>query len=285
MFNRRKRKKARRRHLAIILLLVLALYAFYYSNYKVVADEYEVSIKGLPAAFEGYRIAIVSDVHGNTFGEGNENLLAPLREQRPDIIAITGDICDRKYPSDAIPGLLAQLVEIAPVYYVTGNHEWAAKYVDTMTGYCDEFGITPLRNEYTLLQEGGDTLILAGIDDKNAYADMKTPDQLMEEIIAEQGDEPTILLSHRPDLIRDFWVMGYDLVLAGHIHGGVVQIPGVGGLIAPSRKLLPEFSKGLYTSPVGTSLVVSAGLAGVHIMQPRLFNPLHVPIVILKGAE
>ena len=286
MFNRRKRKKARRRVLAIfITVLLLVFYAFVYSNTVVVADEYRVSIKDLPAAFEGYRIAIVSDVHGNTFGEDNENLLEPLREQRPDIIAITGDLCDRKYPPDAIPGLLAQLVEIAPVYYVTGNHEWAAKYVDTMMGLCEEFGITPLRNEYILLQEGEDSLILAGIDDKNAYADMKTPEQLMDEIVAEHGDEPTVLLSHRPDLIRDFWVMGYDLVLTGHVHGGIVQIPGVGGLVAPSRKLWPEFSKGLYTAPNGSSLVVSAGLAGIHLKQPRLFNPLHVPIVILEGAE
>ncbi|MBR6654897.1 MAG: metallophosphoesterase [Oscillospiraceae bacterium] len=286
MFNRRKRKKARRRAFAIIAAaLLLVFYAFVYSNSVVVADEYRVSIKDLPAAFEGYRIAIVSDVHGNTFGEDNENLLAPLREQQPDMIAITGDICDRKFPSDAIPGLLAQLVEIAPVYYVTGNHEWAAKYVGTMMEYCEEFGITPLRNEYVLLQEGEDHLILAGIDDKNAYADQKTPDQLMEEIVAEQGDEPTILLSHRPDLIRDFWVMGYDLVLAGHIHGGIVQIPKVGGLVAPSRRLWPEFSKGLYTAPNGSSLVISAGLAGIHIKQPRLFNPLHVPIVILEGVE
>lgn len=284
MIHRRKRKKARRRILAIIVILVLIVYAFNYSNSKVIAEEYAVSIKDLPAAFEGYRIAIISDVHGNTFGEGNEDLLTPLREHKPDMIAITGDICDRKYPPDAIPELLAGLVEIAPVYYVTGNHEWAAKYVDTMMEYCEEFGITPLRNEYTLLHKGGESLILAGIDDKNAYADMKTPAQLMDEIIAAQGEAPTVLLSHRPDLIRDFWVMGYDLVLAGHVHGGVVQIPYVGGLVAPSRKLFPEFSKGLYTSPAGTSLVLSAGLAG-HLMPPRLFNPLHVPIVILEVAE
>ena len=285
MFHRRKRKKARRRVLAIIVILLLIVYAFNYSNSKIIADEYAVSIKDLPAAFEGYRIAIVSDVHGNTFGAGNEDLLTPLREQKPDIIAITGDICDDDYPPHTIHQLLAQLVEIAPVYYVTGNHEWAAKHVDTVMEYCRELGITALRNEYTLLQKDGESLILAGIDDKNAYADMKTPDQLMDEIIAEQGDAPTVLLSHRPDLIRDFWAMGYDLVLAGHVHGGVVQLPRVGGLIAPSREFFPEFSKGLYTSSsLGSSLVLSAGLAG-HLMPPRLFNPLHLPIVILKGAE
>ncbi|MBR6521279.1 MAG: metallophosphoesterase [Oscillospiraceae bacterium] len=285
MSKRRKRRKARRRGFALfILLAVLVLYAFNYSNSTIIFDEYEVSMSDLPAAFEGYRIAIISDVHGNTFGEGNEDLLTPLRESRPDMIAITGDICDKKYPPDAIPGLLAQLVEIAPVYYVTGNHEWAAHYVDTMMEYCTQLGITPLRNEYILLQEGDESLILAGIEDKNAYADMKTPEQLMAEIVADHGDEPTVLLSHRPELSRDFWDMGYDLVLSGHVHGGVVQIPKVGGLVSPYRKLFPEFSKGLYTDPDGSSLVVSAGLAG-HIMPPRLFNPLHVPVVILKGAE
>ncbi len=283
MFNRRKKKKARRRVFAIIVIVVLLVYAFNYSNSKIVTDEYSVSLSGLPASFEGYRIALLSDIHGGSFGSGNEELLSLLRPQQPDIIVLTGDICDKDNPPRTIHSLLAQLTEIAPVYYVTGNHEWAAGHVNTMMEYCAELGITPLRNEYVLLERNGENLILAGIDDKNGYADMKTPDALMAEISAEQGDLPTILLSHRPDDTKRFWALGYDLVLAGHVHGGVVQIPRVGGLISPLRELFPEYSKGLYTGE-GGSLVLSAGLAG-HLMPPRLFNPLHLPIVTLKGAE
>lgn len=284
MFNRRKRKKARHRLLAIIIIVVLVVYAFNYSNSTIIADEYTVAISGLPAAFEGYRIAVVSDTHGNTFGEGNEDILSLLREHKPDIIALTGDICDKDYPPATMHRLMAQLTELAPVYYVTGNHEWAAGHVDTMMEYCAKLGIKALRNEYVLLQKGEDSLVLAGIDDKNGYADQRSPLDLMVDILDAQGDVPTVLLSHRPDDIKDYWAMGYDLVLAGHVHGGVVQIPKVGGLIAPSRALFPEFSKGLYSDGEGGSLVLSAGLAG-HLMPPRLFNPLHLPIVILEGAE
>ena len=284
MFNRRKRKKARRRVFAIIVLALLVLYAFNYSNSTIIAEEYTVSVKGLPEAFEGYRIAVVSDTHGSSFGEGNEDILSLLREHKPDMIALVGDVCDATYPPETMHRLMEQLAELAPVYYVTGNHEWAAGHVGTMMDYCSELGIRALRNEYVPLQEGEDSLVLAGIDDPNGYADQKTPLELMQEIIAEQGDVPTLLLSHRPGEAESFWGMGYDLVLAGHLHGGVVQIPRVGGLISPSRELFPKFSKGLYTNDHGSALVVSAGLAG-HVMPPRLFNPLHLPIVILEGAE
>jgi len=284
MFRRRKRKKARRRVFAIVIVLILVLYALNYNNSTIVADEYAVVINGLPESFEGYRIAVVSDTHGGSFGEDNEELLSLIRGRSPDIIALTGDICDENYPPETMHRLMEQLTELAPVYYVTGNHEWAAGHVGTMMDYCAELGITALRNEYTLLQKGEDTLVLAGIDDKNGYADMKTPAQLMAEIIAAQGDTPTVLLSHRPSDTRNYWAMGYDLVLAGHMHGGVVQIPGKGGFISPSREIFPEFTKGLYTDGSGGSLVLSAGLAG-HLMPPRLFNPLHVPIAVLKGAE
>lgn len=284
MFNRRKRKKARRRLFTLVLLAVLVLYAFNYSNSKIVADEYIVEIAGLPQGFEGYRIALISDVHGNSFGEDNEELLALVSEGRPDIIVLTGDICDEEYPADTVRRLMEQLPAIAPAYYVTGNHEWSAHQVDTLMEYCDELGIRALRNEYILLEKGGDTLVMAGIDDKNGYADRKMPLDIVLDILDEQGDVPMLLLSHRPDDTASYWAMGFDLVLAGHNHGGVVQIPGVGGLISASRDYFPEYSKGLYLDKDGAALVVSAGLAG-HLLPPRLFNPLHLPIVVLKGAE
>ena len=282
MFNRRKRKKARRRAFIIILLVVLLVYAFNYSNSEIVAEEYTVTLAGLPESFEGYRIAQLSDIHGNSFGEDNIDILAILREQEPDIIAITGDISDDDNPPRNVRRLLEQLVEIAPVYYVTGNHEWSARHIDELMDMMAELGVTPLRNEYVLLSEGGSTLVLAGIDDKNGYADMKTSSELMSEILAAEGDSPTVLLSHRPDEAEDYWAMGYDLVLAGHYHGGVVQIPKVGGLVSPARELFPEYSKGLYTGADGGTLVLSAGLAG-NVLPPRLFNPLHIPVVVLSS--
>lgn len=284
MFNRRKRKKARRRAFVIILLAVLLLYAFNYSNSEIAVEEYTVTLAGLPGSFEGFRIAHLSDIHGNTFGDDNSEILAILREQEPDIIAITGDICDDDNPPRTVRRLLEQLVEIAPVYYVTGNHEWSARHINELMEMMAELGVTPLRNEYVLLSKDGSSLVLAGIDDKNGYADQKSPLELMSGILEEQGDVPTVLLSHRPDDVEDYWRMGYDLVLAGHYHGGVVQIPRVGGLISPSRELFPEYSKGLYTGANGGALVLSAGLAG-NVLPPRLFNPLHIPVVVLKGAE
>ena len=284
MFRYRKRKKARRAAFFIILFIFLLLYAISYSNSQITAEEYNVSIAGLPESFRGYRIAQLSDVHGNDrFGEDNVQLLDILRAQSPDIIVITGDLTDESHPPETVRRLLEQLVEISPVYYVTGNHEWSAKHISKLMDMMAEIGVTPLRNEYVLLTAGEDSLVLAGIDDKNGYADMKTPSELMAEILAEQGDGPTILLSHRPDDVERYWSMGYDLVVAGHFHGGVVQIPGVGGLISPRREFFPKYSRGLYHGGDGGALVLSAGLAG-HLWQPRLFNTLHVPVVVLSGS-
>lgn len=283
MFNRRKRKKARRRVFAVILLVLLLLYALNYSSTKMIAEEYTVTLAGLPEDFEGFRIAQLSDIHGNSFGEDNAELLSILLAQRPDMITITGDLTDDDHPPQTVRRLLEQLTAIAPVYYVTGNHEWSARQIDELMSIFAETGVTPLRNEYVCLSSGEDRLILAGIDDKNGYADMKTPAELMAEILSEQGGAPVILLSHRPDEVKSYWAMGYDLVLAGHYHGGIVQIPGVGGLISPSREFFPEYSKGLYTGDSGGAMVLSAGLAG-DLLPPRLFNPLHLPIIILKGA-
>ncbi len=280
MHHRRKRKKLKPGVLLLFLAVALLLYAFAYSRSTIEFEAFSISIPGLPEELEGLKIAHLSDIHGNSFGENNAELLDTLRAEKPDIIALTGDLCDDEHPPATVRPLLEQLIAIAPVYYVTGNHEWSTRQVNELTEMMAELGITPLRNEYIRLGEGESTLILAGIDDKNGYADMKTPAQLMAEIRAAEGDAPVVLLSHRPDEVESYWDMGYDLVFAGHYHGGVVQIPKVGGLISPARTLFPEYSKGLYTGADGGSMILSAGLAG-NVMPPRLFNPMHVPIVIL----
>lgn len=257
--------------------------AVFYSNNCVVVSEYELSFSALPASFDGYRIAQLSDIHGGgNFGERDERLLKPLRNAGVNIIVITGDLVDDEHPPESVRTLLSELREIAPVYYVTGNHEWAAGHIGELERIFADVGVTPLRNEYELLTIGVESIALAGVDDPNGWADRKMPGELKDEISAENGDIFTVLLAHRPDAIDEYRSMGYSLVLSGHIHGGVVRLPWLGGLISPTRDLFPEYSKGVYEAEDGSApMVVSAGLAKAAGF-PRLFNPLDVPIITLR---
>jgi len=281
MFRKRKRKKGSFGGFVLLLAAALLLYSLYYSNVPVMAEEYSLPFSNLPASFDGFRIAHLSDIHGSSYGENNQRLLSVLEEEAPRLIVITGDLVDEKHGPETVRTLLEQLTELAPVCYVTGNHEWAAGCVPELMELLDETGVTALRNEYISLTLGAERIVLAGVDDPNGYADQKRPETLLAEIRETEGEVFTILLNHRPDEPERHWDAGCDLVLAGHVHGGLVRLPKLGGLVAPGRVFLPPYTKGVYEAASGAKLLVSAGLAPVQSL-PRLFNPLHVPIAVLR---
>ena len=139
-------------------------------------------------------------------------------------------------------------------------------------------GVTVLRNSFVTLERKGDALLLAGLDDPNGYADMKTPEELAAELQAAGGGF-AVLLAHRPNDFPRYAALGFRLVFSGHVHGGMVRLPFLGGVLAPGHVLFPEYDGGLYT--LGDScMVLSRGLAGVSVF-PRLFNPLEISVVQL----
>ncbi len=255
------------------------------SNFAVETTEYAVSDAKLPASFDGYRIAQISDLHGRPLNDG---IIRAVRSARPHAIVITGDLIDDEGRWASVSALLARLVKAAPVYYVTGNHEWADLDTEGLLEKLAALGVRALRNEYVRLTVGAESLILAGIDDPNGYADMKTPAELAAEIKAAEGDAYTILLSHRPDGFRSYAALGFDLTLSGHIHGGIIRLPLVGGLFSPGMELFPEYSGGVYRENVegrGTAaLIVSRGLSGA-VGIPRLFNRPDIPVITLHKGQ
>jgi hypothetical protein len=269
-----------------VLAVLLALAAlggvwFYWQQTGLYSEEIVVSDEKLPSAFDGLRITIVSDVQSAQFGEDNENLLAAVAAQEPDIIAITGDLVDRYHTDlDMVEPLCSGLAAIAPTYYVTGNHEWAlgTAAVRGLKQTIAACGVTVLSNEYLTLERDGQTLVLAGIDDPNGYADQKTLPQLMTEIRAELGDPYVVLLAHRNDgtLYSD---CGVDLTLCGHAHGGVIRLPFTDGLLSTDRTFFPTWTNGLYQLDNG-KMVVSRGL-GNSGPSFRILNRPHLPVVVL----
>lgn len=272
-----------RRLLALLALFALAAGFVYWQNFTLQVEPVELFFESLPPQFDGLRVAELSDLHGRSFGENNVRLLRTLQKARPDMICICGDLFDEKTDLTMLEPLLTGLTDIAPVYYVTGNHEWQVKNLREILQKMRAWGVTVLENEGRVLSRGGAEMVVAGVHDPCGPYDMKTPAALVRELRSAQGNDFILMLSHRNDELAMWSQLGVQLVLSGHCHGGVVRLPFVGGVFGTRRELFPEYDAGVYRQD-GTTLFVSRGLGytNVHF---RLFNRPHVPIMILRSGK
>lgn len=280
----KRNSRPRHRGLRIFLVLVLVFLAgglfFYDQQNRIQTETITVTSDRLPAGFDGYRIVQISDLHGKEFGEDNQRLIDYVRDLEPDLIAVTGDLIHDPAQMTMVKSVAKGLASIAPSYYVTGNHEWAAKVVPQLEELLEECGIHVLSNEYVMLTEGGDQIALVGAEDSNGYADQITVGELADRVRREQGDVYTILLSHRNNHYEQYQEARVDLTLSGHAHGGLIRLPGTDGLVGPKRELWPQYTAGLYDLSYG-QMVVSRGL-GNQFPCFRLFNRPDVPLVVLE---
>lgn len=281
-----KRRHPLRWVAALLILLTVGWCFLQWQLWGIQVTVTQVGVHGLPDGFEGLRIVQISDLHGHEYGQDSEALLALVAQQAPEFIVVTGDLIDQESHLAMVPALARGLAAIAPTYYVTGNHEWAVGGVPRLKGILTECGVTVLSNQYVTLERNGDSLVLAGVDDPNGYADQKTPEELYGEIQREAGDLCTILLAHRNDRFGQYAAAGYDLVISGHAHGGIVRLPFTDGLLGTDRKLFPTWTAGVYTLGDST-LFVSRGLGNntVPIHGFRLFNRPDLAVLELTGEE
>lgn len=272
-----------RRLLALLALFALAAGFVYWQNFTLQVEPVELFFESLPPQFDGLRVAELSDLHGRSFGKNNVRLLRTLQKARPDMICICGDLFDEKTDLTMLEPLLTGLTDIAPVYYVTGNHEWQVKNLREILQKMRAWGVTVLENEGRVLSRGGAEMVVAGVHDPCGPYDMKTPAALVRELRSAQGNDFILMLSHRNDELAMWSQLGVQMVLSGHCHGGVVRLPFVGGVFGTRRELFPEYDAGVYRQD-GTTLFVSRGLGytNVHF---RLFNRPHVPIMILRSGK
>ena len=281
-----------RRRVLLWLALGLALavggaFWFHWQCWGLTVTRTEVELSGLPSEFDGYTIVHLSDLHGHEYGEGGADLLALVREQRPDLIVITGDLIDQEGQLRMIPALAKGLAAIAPAYYVTGNHEWGLRTgtVKDLKNLLAQCGVAALSNEYEILERNGARLVLAGVDDPNGYADQTTPEELYARIENKAPGLFTVLLAHRNDRFGQYAAAGYDFVMSGHAHGGIVRLPFVGGLMGTDRELFPEWTSGVYALGDST-LFVSRGLGNntVPFQGFRIFNRPELAVITLRAA-
>lgn len=269
------------------ILLILIVWTAW-GNAALELNTYTISSRGLPDAFDGYRIAQVSDLHNAEFGGGNQRLLDMLREAEPDMIAITGDLIDSRKTNIAVALAFAEeAVRIAPCYYVSGNHEARVPEYRELKAGLEAAGVTVLDDARVEIEISGKSITIIGVNDPSFLADYLTSDAaVMDRKLSELSSEDasfTILLSHRPELFDTYAAHDMDLVLTGHAHGGQFRLRLIGGLIAPNQGLFPKYDDGLY-SEGNTNMIVSRGL-GNSIIPFRFNNRPEVVLIELKSQN
>lgn len=268
----------------IILALIAAAAAFLIKDSRddLEISRYEVASQKLPESFDGFKIVQLSDLHGAEFGEDGMELVEKVKELEPDIIALTGDFVTDEGDLAAVKKLAGRLTELCPVYFVSGNHEFGSGLAIKVRNILERAGVKYLSNEYLTISRGEDEILLGGVEDPLAYADMLSPDELAQKMNDAAPDAFKILLGHRNYWMTEYPELPVDLIFCGHAHGGLIRIPGVGGLIGTDRRLFPDFDAGEYNNGRYT-LIVSRGL-GNSVSIPRIFNRPEIVCVELSSA-
>jgi len=275
--------------LFIIIELIREFFCFRVTHYRISPDEAE-------NAGKTHRILFLSDMHNRVYGKENCRLLRAVQEEEPELILIGGDMLIGKSEYSFLPALhfVKSLAKICPVYYANGNHEQRMKenpmeYLYSYRQYRKELaeaGVHFLENESQKIQLGEMLFYIAGVEvPMECYSHFHRKNLKMEELIKRIGVCPEegypVLLAHNPADMETYFAWGAKLILSGHFHGGIVRIPGIGGVISTGFHLFPKYSGGIYHNGKQTA-VVSKGL-GSHTIPVRLFNPAEV--VVLDISE
>ena len=261
-----------------VFLFILLVTPLFFGCLSV--TQYDVDFNRLPKTFDDFKIAVVSDLHSYRFGKNQKKLVGSILEQNPDIVVLAGDIIDKRDEDVAnVRELLAGICGVFPVYAIAGNHEMEnpAQFYELLKTY-REYGVIFL-NGQTVLLEKGEHLIAIGskrfVPGKTYCIDVETAPLYK--------DEFNVLLFHfgnEFDMVSD----EYDLVISGHVHGGIIRIFNR-GLIGYDQKATfsPKYSKGVYRKDSGSVMVMSAGLGDA--IFPRINNPREIVILTLKVME
>ena len=268
-----------------VSLFVISALLIHWGNTALEVNGYEIQSNDIPEAFSNFQIAHISDLHNAEFGKDNETLIRMLAQTEPDIIVLTGDLIDsRNTDVETALDFARQAVEIAPVYYVSGNHESrVTAYMDLKMGLGNA-GVIVLENQKVEINRGQAYITLIGIDDpsfRESYLFGDAAGVAEQEIgdLQEASDGYTILLSHRPELFDVYVATGMDLVFSGHAHGEQFRLPFVGGLVAPNQGFFPEYDAGQFTEEK-TTMIVSRGV-GNSIIPVRVNNRPEIVVVTL----
>ncbi len=269
--------KMKKKRIIIVITIFILLICVYYGNNSITISKYMINNDKLVNLENSIKIVQLSDLHNKEFGKDNSKLIEQVKTLEPDIIVVTGDYVDSSSTDTQVALELSEkLVEIADVYYVTGNHEKSLDENDLWEFLEElrEIGVNVMNNSFC---EYNEDIVIIGLDNDSLSSDDKSLEAIMENI---DSKKYTILLAHEPQELERYASSGVDLVLSGHAHGGQFRIPFTNiGLVAPDQGLFPEYTAGEYIAEE-TKMIVSRGL-GNSIIPIRVFNRPEVVEIVL----
>ncbi|MDD4700140.1 MAG: metallophosphoesterase [Oscillospiraceae bacterium] len=268
-----------------IITIILIIASCVWQNKVIITTEYVLKKDSANQNLDGFRIINISDLHNNDY---NESLISIIRNQNPNIIVITGDLINKDEDVDISLKLIRDIINIAPVFYVQGNHESCLKDYNEFADLLTSSGVKVLDNTSATVCYKNTLINFIGIMSPKYRSSLqtklhKTVTSSINNTIKSNCKKGilNILLAHNPELIKLYSKSGVDLVLSGHAHGGMVRLPFIGGLVASNQGLFPKYTSGIHTIK-NTSMVVSRGI-GNHMGAIRIFNKPEVVTVILKA--
>lgn len=262
----------------IISLIFIALFIYIFigfSQTKLEVTEYIYHNEKIPTQFNNYKIIVISDLHHKNFGENQSDLLLAIQNENPDLILLTGDIVDEDHTDmSCIKDLISGISTMAPSYYITGNHELlpdAQSQYTELKVLLSQYGVVDLDDSTAVITKGDSSIYLHGQQFRSHYVTQ----------FLSYADESqfNILMYHCSDyfdLISDY---GYDIIVSGHTHGGIIRLPFVGGVIGNLGDFFPKYDGGLFIEN-NCTLFSSRGLGDARI--PRFYNPPEVVSIILQ---
>lgn len=282
--------------LMFINIVISAMFISYIiSLFKIDVSKYEVASVKVPKAFDGFRILQLSDLHNRRFNKNNKKIVKIIEEQKPDIIVMTGDmVSSNSVGFSNFFSLVEELDGKYPIYYIFGNHEQrlSVEKQAIIIGKLREYGVKVLNNQHEFITKDDENIEIFGLKQELIYytnylKSKKTysyEQKDIENAIRKSDSKKfSILLAHNPLYFETYEKWGADLVFSGHVHGGIIQIPFIGGFLSPERKLFPKYSGGEYEIN-DSKMIVSRGL-GYTKINLRFFNNPEICVVELKGKK
>lgn len=288
---------------AVVIILLLAAAAaaaeIYRETHCFRVTRYSVPAEKLAGIVRDVKILFLSDLHNCAYGNENERLLRSIRDEDPDLILIGGDMLVGKagIPYETALHFVEQLPEICPTVYANGNHELMMKeepenYEDAYRIYknsLEKKGVHFLEDSRIRVELGDASLQICGLELPSSSYRKFRKDRITASDIEEHfgfpasADVYTILLAHNPAYMDAYLEWGADMVLSGHLHGGLIRVPGIGGIVTPQGFLFPRYS-GEMTQKGSQTVIVSRGL-GTHTLNIRLFNTPELISIQLGGDQ
>lgn len=265
------------KRIIIVLIILLIILVILGLDNRVTVTNYDVVDNRINSDF---KIALITDTHSCDYGEKQEELIYLLDAEKPHIILLSGDIIDDEMPIEKGYETVEEISQIAPAFYVTGNHEIWSRKSDEMKSAIRSHGITVLEGDFKTIDVNGNTINIMGVDDPS-HREYENQIELLEDT---ESEGINFLLAHRPDRFNDYININPDYIFSGHAHGGQWRFPILleDGLLAPNQGLFPKYTKGIIDVEFA-NLIISRGLSRESTRIPRIYNSPEIVMINFKS--